>query len=93
MCGSSHKINSTFINSKWWYQFVSATIFTSQSKKPTLTVRELDIAPLLVANATRSEIARHLRISEETVKHHTRNILRKFEATNVRDAFEALSEH
>ena len=60
---------------------------------PTLTVRELDIAPLLVANATRSEIARHLRISEETVKHHTRNILRKFEATNVRDAFEALSEH
>ncbi len=62
-------------------------------KKPTLTVRELDIAPLLVANATRSEIARHLGISEETVKHHTRNILRKFEATNVRDAFEALSEH
>ncbi|NCX20764.1 MAG: hypothetical protein EBX06_11065 [Rhodobacteraceae bacterium] len=50
-------------------------------------------SPLLVANATRSEIARHLRISEETVKHHTRNILRKFEATNVRDAFEALSEH
>ena len=60
---------------------------------PTLTARELDIAPLLVANATRSEIARHLGISEETVKHHTRNILRKFEATNVRDAFEALSEH
>ena len=60
---------------------------------PTLTARELDIAPLLVANATRGEIARHLEISEETVKHHTRNILRKFEATNVRDAFEALSEH
>ena len=51
---------------------------------PTLTARELDIAPLLVASATRSEIARHLGISEETVKHHTRNILRKFEA---------LSEH
>ena len=31
---------------------------------PTLTARELDIAPLLVANATRSEIARHLGISE-----------------------------
>ena len=60
---------------------------------PTLTDRELDIAPLLVANATRGEIARHLGISEETVKHHTRNILRKFEATNVRDAFETLSEH
>ena len=60
---------------------------------PTLTAKELDIAPLLVANATRSEIARHLGISEETVKHHTRNILRKLEATNVRDAFEALSEH
>ena len=60
---------------------------------PTLSARELNIAPLLVANATRNEIARHLGISEETVKHHTRNILRKFEATNVRDAFEALSEH
>ena len=60
---------------------------------PTLSARELDIAPLLVANATRGEIARHLGISEETVKHHTRNILRKFEATNVRDAFETLSEH
>ena len=59
----------------------------------TLTVRELGLAPLLVANATRREIARHLEISEETVKHHTRNILRKFEATNVRDAFETLSEH
>ena len=60
---------------------------------PTLTARELDIAPLLVPNATRSEIARHLGVFEETVKHHTRNILRKFEATNVRDAFEALTEH
>ena len=60
---------------------------------PRLTAREMDIAPLLVANATRSEIANHLSISEETVKHHTRNILRKFDATNVRDAFEALSEH
>ena len=44
---------------------------------PSLTARELDIAPLLIANATRNEIARHLGISEETVKHHTRNILRK----------------
>ena len=60
---------------------------------PTLTARELNIAPLLVANATRSEITRHLGISEETVKHHIRNILRKFEATNVRDSLEALSEH
>ena len=33
------------------------------------------------------------RDSEETVKHQTRNILRKFEATNVKDAFEALREH
>ena len=60
---------------------------------PTLTARELDIAPLLVPNATRSEIARRLGVSEETVKHHTRNILRKFDATNVRDALEALTEH
>jgi DNA-binding CsgD family transcriptional regulator len=60
---------------------------------PSLTARELDIAPLLIANATRNEIARHFGISEETVKHHTRNILRKFEATNIRDAYEALSNH
>ena len=45
---------------------------------------QIDIVPLLVANAARSEIGRHLGISEETVKHQTRNILRKFEA---------LSEH
>ena len=31
---------------------------------PTLTARELDIAPLLIADATRSEIARRLGISE-----------------------------
>ena len=54
---------------------------------------QIDIVPLLVANAARSEIGRHLGISEETVKHQTRNILRKFEATNVKDAFEALREH
>ena len=60
---------------------------------PSLTARELDIAPLLIANSTRNEIARHLGISEETAKHHTRNILRKFEATNIRDAYEALSDH
>lgn len=66
---------------------------TTMLEIPRLTAREMDIAPLLVANATRSEIANHLSISEETVKHHTRNILRKFDATNVRDAFEALSEH
>ena len=42
---------------------------------PRLTVREFEIAPLLIANATREEIAQHLNISEETVKQHTRNIL------------------
>ena len=60
---------------------------------PSLTARELDIAPPLIANATRCEIARHLGISEETVKHHTRNILRKFEATNIRDAYGTLGNH
>jgi DNA-binding CsgD family transcriptional regulator len=31
---------------------------------PTLTAKELNIEPLLVTNATRGEIARHLGISE-----------------------------
>ena len=60
---------------------------------PRLTVREFEIAPLLIANATREEIAQHLNISEETVKQHTRNILRKFNAVSVRDAYDAISDH
>ena len=63
---------------------------TTMLEIPRLTAREMDIAPLLVANATRSEIANDLSISEETVKHHTRNILRKFDATNVRVTFVSL---
>ena len=39
------------------------------------------------------EISRHLNISEETVKRHIRNILHKFDSVNIRDAYEALSDH
>ena len=60
---------------------------------PQLTAREFEIAPLLIANATRVEISRHLNISEETVKRHIRNILHKFDSVNIRDAYEALSDH
>lgn len=60
---------------------------------PQLTAREFEIVPLLIANATRVEISRHLSISEETVKRHIRNILHKFDSINIRDAYEALSDH
>ena len=54
---------------------------------PKLTKRESEILPLLLAGITRDEIASSLNVSPETVKLHTRNILSKFGATTVRDAF------
>lgn len=50
-----------------------------------LTDRELQILPYLVAGATRVEIAQTLKISAETVKIHTKNIVTKFHAENLRD--------
>ena len=62
-------------------------------KPPILTNRQKEILELLVAGATRNEIASHLKISPETVKIHTKNIVDKFDAQNLRDAFDEISKY
>lgn len=52
-----------------------------------LSQREKEVLSYIVAGATRAEIAVALSISQDTVKVHTRNIVSKFHAVNVRDAF------
>jgi DNA-binding NarL/FixJ family response regulator len=48
-----------------------------QSRKPTLTGREIEVLQLVAAGNTSREIGRMLFISENTVKNHIRNILDK----------------
>lgn len=50
-----------------------------------LSPREFDIVLELQNNASNSEIARRLYLSENTVKHHIHNILEKFGASNRRE--------
>ena len=52
---------------------------------PILTKREFQIIEYLSAGITRDEIARDIKVSPETVKLHTKNILRKFDSASVRD--------
>jgi len=48
-----------------------------QSRKPTLTGREIEVLGLVAAGNTSREIGEQLFISENTVKNHIRNILDK----------------
>jgi hypothetical protein len=54
-------------------------------RAPILTKRESEIIEYLAVGATREEIAKTLGVSPETVKLHTKNILRKFNVSSVRD--------
>ena len=60
---------------------------------PKFTKRELDVIPLLVAGATRREIARHLKLSEETIKKYVRSLLTKFDATTLRDCIFDITDY
>jgi len=51
-----------------------------------LSPRELDVLSVLEPGVSNSEIAQRLVISENTVKHHMRNILNKLEVKNRREA-------
>lgn len=48
----------------------------------TLTSRELDVLQLMATSATNRAIARQLHVSEETVRTHVKNILRKLNQPN-----------
>lgn len=60
---------------------------------PILTKREQDLLPYLVSGATRSEISSTLGISEETVKWHTRQLLKKFNVKSVAEGFKRMNEY
>jgi two-component system, NarL family, nitrate/nitrite response regulator NarL len=47
-----------------------------------LTVRELDVVAAIVSGFTNREIAQKFSISEQTVKHHLRNIFDKVGVSN-----------
>jgi DNA-binding CsgD family transcriptional regulator len=51
-----------------------------------LTAREREIVELMVTGARNSEIADRLVVSEDTVKSHVRNVLRKLRASNRAEA-------
>jgi DNA-binding NarL/FixJ family response regulator len=62
--------------------------YTRKSSQPasppqeTLTGRELDVLRLMATSATNRAIAKQLHVSEETVRTHVKNILRKLEKPN-----------
>ena len=51
-----------------------------------LTAREIDVLRLMADGKTNDDIARHLFVSQGTVKFHVKNILRKMQASNRADA-------
>ncbi|MDF2630289.1 MAG: chemotaxis protein CheY [Symbiobacteriaceae bacterium] len=53
-----------------------------QSEKPHLSDRELEVLERVAGGATNREIAEELFISENTVKHHLKNILAKLQMQN-----------
>lgn len=59
---------------------------------PLITKREIEVLRLIAIGLSTQTIAKHLYISEETVKSHRKNLLRKLDACNgaslVRAAYE-----
>jgi DNA-binding NarL/FixJ family response regulator len=51
-----------------------------------LTARELEVLRLVAAGATNGEIARHLWVTEQTVKFHLSNVFRKLNVGNRTEA-------
>ena len=62
-------------------------------RPPHLTRREIEIVPFLVSGATRTEMAHHFNISEETINTHVRNLLRKFGAASLRDCIFDITQY
>jgi DNA-binding CsgD family transcriptional regulator len=49
----------------------------TRTKRPLLTIRELEVLRLIAAGKTNKRIARHLSLSERTIDRHVSNILTK----------------
>ncbi len=62
---------------------LSASVYSSKKPEVALTQRETEVLSLLVAGNTNTQIAKELRLSENTVKTHRKNILGKFGVNNL----------
>ena len=60
---------------------------------PILTEREKEVLPFLLSGATRIEIAQTLSVSSETVKFHTRQLLKKFGVKTVPEGYTVMQEY
>lgn len=60
---------------------------------PLVTKREKEVLQLIALGLSTQEIAKHLYVSDETIKSHRKNLLRKMNACNgaslIRAAYEA----
>ena len=62
-------------------------------REPTLTIRELDVLRAVATGMSNQEIAKHLYISENTVKYHVHSILEKLNIPDRRSAAVYAREH
>jgi DNA-binding NarL/FixJ family response regulator len=58
-----------------------------------LTMRELEILQLVAEGLSNGELAKHLRVTEQTVKFHLSNIYRKLGVTNRTEAMRMAEHH
>jgi DNA-binding NarL/FixJ family response regulator len=79
----SRKMMSTVMNE---FSHIAWPETGAENPLAKLSPRELDIFHEIEAGATNLEIAEHLFLSVNTVKHHIRNILSKLELKNRRQA-------
>jgi len=63
-----------------------ARLLATQMPKPNLSPRELEVLKLIVEGQSNKQIAFTLTISEETVKHHVKNILSKLDVAHRTEA-------
>ena len=63
-------------------RYARSSAAPTSSGQDSLTNRELDVLRLMATSATNRAIARQLHVSEETVRTHVKNILRKFNQPN-----------
>jgi DNA-binding NarL/FixJ family response regulator len=82
----SRKMVSNVLNEFTRIGPLSASGSGKQKLLAKLSPRELDVLREMESNATNLQIAERLFLSENTVKHHIRNILDKLEVENRRDA-------